>query len=411
MSNNKIAVLGLGYVGLPLLQAFSKFYDVIGFDISSKRINDLKSSSIINNKSEGKEVVFTSKKSKLSDSNIYIITVPTPLNEDNSPDLSKIKLATEIVAKYLNKGNIVIYESTVYPGVTEDFCVPILEKISKLNYNNDFFCGYSPERISPGDNSFTLDKMIKITSGSTPFIADFIDEMYKKIINAGTYKASSIKIAEAAKVIENIQRDVNIALINELAIIFDGMNLNTNEILEAATTKSNFIPFKPGLVGGHCISVDPYYLSYKSMKLGVNADIINVSRRINDNMSNFIVDKTINILNKNKINIIKSDILILGYTFKENCADTRNTKVKDIISQLIRKKINIEVYDPYVKNNNDFNFIKNPFSNEKKYDCIIAAVSHNQFKNYKVDDFIKISKGKLVLLDIKGMYNFSTWKL
>ncbi len=411
MSNNKIAVLGLGYVGLPLLRAFSKFYDVIGFDISSKRINDLKSSSIINNKSEVKEVIFTSKKSKLSDANIYIITVPTPLNEDNSPDLSKIKLASEIVAKYLNKGNIVIYESTVYPGVTEDFCVPILEKISKLNYNNDFFCGYSPERISPGDNRFTLDKMIKITSGSTPFVADFIDEMYKKIINAGTYKASSIKIAEAAKVIENIQRDVNIALINELAIIFDGMNLNTNEILEAATTKSNFIPFKPGLVGGHCISVDPYYLSYKSMKLGVNADIINVSRRINDNMSNFIVDKTINILNKNKINIIKSDILILGYTFKENCADTRNTKVKDIISQLIRKKINIEIYDPYVKNNNDFNFIKNPFSNEKKYDCIIAAVSHNQFKNYKVDDFIKISKGKLVLLDIKGMYNFSTWKL
>lgn len=411
MSNNKIAVLGLGYVGLPLLRAFSKFYDVIGFDISSKRINDLKSSSIVNNKSEVKEVVFTSKKSKLSDANIYIITVPTPLNEDNSPDLSKIKLASEIVAKYLNKGNIVIYESTVYPGVTEDFCVPILEKISKLNYNNDFFCGYSPERISPGDNRFTLDKMIKITSGSTPFVADFIDEMYKKIINAGTYKASSIKIAEAAKVIENIQRDVNIALINELAIIFDGMNLNTNEILEAATTKSNFIPFKPGLVGGHCISVDPYYLSYKSMKLGVNADIINVSRRINDNMSNFIVDKTINILNKNKINIIKSDILILGYTFKENCADTRNTKVKDIISQLIRKKINIEIYDPYVKNNNDFNFIKNPFSNEKKYDCIIAAVSHNQFKNYKVDDFIKISKGKLVLLDIKGMYNFSTWKL
>ena len=411
MSNNKIAVLGLGYVGLPLLRAFSKFYDVIGFDISSKRINDLKSSSIVNNKSEVKEVVFTSKKSKLSDANIYIITVPTPLNEDNSPDLSKIKLASEIVAKYLNKGNIVIYESTVYPGVTEDFCVPILEKISKLNYNNDFFCGYSPERISPGDNRFTLDKMIKITSGSTPFVADFIDEMYKKIINAGTYKASSIKIAEAAKVIENIQRDVNIALINELAIIFDGMNLNTNEILEAATTKSNFIPFKPGLVGGHCISVDPYYLSYKSMKLGVNADIINVSRRINDHMSNFIVDKTINILNKNKINIIKSDILILGYTFKENCADTRNTKVKDIISQLIRKKINIEIYDPYVKNNNDFNFIKNPFSNEKKYDCIIAAVSHNQFKNYKVDDFIKISKGKLVLLDIKGMYNFSTWKL
>ena len=291
------------------------------------------------------------------------------------------------------------------------FVFQLLEKISKLNYNNDFYCGYSPERISPGDNRFTLNKMIKITSGSTPFVADFIDEMYKKIIGAGTYKASSIKIAEAAKVIENIQRDVNIALINELAIIFDGMNLNTNEILEAATTKSNFIPFKPGLVGGHCISVDPYYLSYKSMKLGVNADIINVSRKINDNMSNFIVDKTINILNKNKINIIKSDILILGYTFKENCADTRNTKVKDIISQLIKKKINIEIYDPYVENNNDFNFIKNPFSNEKKYDCIIAAVSHNQFKNYKVDDFIKISKGKLVLLDIKGMYNFSTWKL
>ena len=411
MSNNKIAILGLGYVGLPLLQAFSRFYEVIGFDISSKRINDIKSSTAINNKSLVNNVFFTSKKSKLSDANIYIITVPTPLNEDNSPDLSKIKLATEIVAQNISQGNIVIYESTVYPGVTEDFCVPIIEKISKLNYNKDFYCGYSPERISPGDEHFTLNKMIKITSGSTPSVADFIDDMYKKIIGAGTYKASSIKVAEAAKVIENIQRDVNIALINELAIIFDGMNLNTNEILEAAKTKSNFIPFKPGLVGGHCISVDPYYLSYKSMKLGVNADIINVSRKINDNMSNFIVDKTINILIKKNINIINSDILILGYTFKENCADTRNTKVKDIIYQLIKKKINIEIYDPYVENNNDFNFIENPFLNQKKYDCIIVAVSHNQFKNYKVDDFIKISKGKLVLLDIKGMYNFSTWKL
>ena len=411
MSNNKIAILGLGYVGLPLLQAFSRFYEVIGFDISSKRINDIKSSTIINNKSLVNNVFFTSKKSKISDANIYIITVPTPLNEDNSPDLSKIKLATEIVAQNISQGNIVIYESTVYPGVTEDFCVPIIEKISKLNYNKDFYCGYSPERISPGDERFTLNKMIKITSGSTPSVADFIDDMYKKIIGAGTYKASSIKVAEAAKVIENIQRDVNIALINELAIIFDGMNLNTNEILEAAKTKSNFIPFKPGLVGGHCISVDPYYLSYKSMKLGVNADIINVSRKINDNMSNFIVDKTINILSKKNINIINSDILILGYTFKENCADTRNTKVKDIIYQLIKKKINIEIYDPYVENNNDFNFIENPFLNQKKYDCIIVAVSHNQFKNYKVDDFIKISKGKLVLLDIKGMYNFSTWKL
>ena len=411
MSNNKIAILGLGYVGLPLLQAFSRFYEVIGFDISSKRINDIKSSTIINNKSLVNNVFFTSKKSKLSDANIYIITVPTPLNEDNSPDLSKIKLATEIVAQNISQGNIVIYESTVYPGVTEDFCVPIIEKISKLNYNKDFYCGYSPERISPGDERFTLNKMIKITSGSTPSVADFIDDMYKKIIGAGTYKASSIKVAEAAKVIENIQRDVNIALINELAIIFDGMNLNTNEILEAAKTKSNFFPFKPGLVGGHCISVDPYYLSYKSMKLGVNADIINVSRKINDNMSNFIVDKTINILIKKNINIINSDILILGYTFKENCADTRNTKVKDIIYQLIKKKINIEIYDPYVENNNDFNFIENPFLNQKKYDCIIVAVSHNQFKNYKVDDFIKISKGKLVLLDIKGMYNFSTWKL
>ena len=411
MSNNKIAILGLGYVGLPLLQAFSKFYDVIGFDICTKRIKNLQISCKINNNSKAKDVVFTSKKSKLSDANIYIITVPTPLNKDNSPDLSKIKSATEIVAQQLNKGNIVIYESTVYPGVTEEFCVPILEKISKLSYNHEFYCGYSPERISPGDDNFTLTKMIKITSGSTPFVADFVDDMYKKIIDAGTYKVSSINVAEAAKIIENIQRDVNIALINELAIIFDGMNLNTNEILEAAKTKSNFIPFKPGLVGGHCISVDPYYLSYKSMKLGVNADIINVSRKINDNMSNFIVDKTINILTKKNINIINSDILILGYTFKENCADTRNTKVKDIICQLIKNKINIEIYDPYVENNNDFNFIENPFLNEKKYDCIIVAVSHNQFKNYKVDDFIKISKGKLVLLDIKGMYNFSTWKL
>ena len=410
----KIGIIGLGYVGLPLALAFSRFYDIIGFDIDKDRITQLKESNDINLDQvsfDKSNIVFTCDSTNLQDRDIYIITVPTPVNLENNPDLSYLISATEIVSKYVQKDNIIIYESTVYPGVTEDVCVPIIEKISTLVYNHDFFCGYSPERISPGDNNFTLDKMVKITSGSNKIIANKINDLYNRIIPAGTYQTPSIKIAEATKVIENIQRDVNIALINELAIIFDKMNIETHEVLRAARTKSNFIDIRPGIVGGHCISVDPYYLSYYADKLGVKTDLISLSRKINDNMTDFIVSKTIDLICKSNKVVEKSSILILGYTFKENCADTRNTKVKQLIIGLEKHNMIVDFYDPYLIDNIKGRLINNPLYFTKKYDAIIVAVAHNEFKKYTRTDFTKISKGKLVLLDIKGIYNKSYWQL
>jgi len=410
----KIAIIGLGYVGLPLAVAFSEFYKVVGFDINKDRIRDLKNnidSNFDTDIQDTENLIFTSIIEDVKDSNIYVVTVPTPVTKDNIPNLELLKSATSIISEYIVKGDIVIFESTVYPGVTEDVCVPIIEEISGLVFNIDFFCAYSPERISPGDKKYSLSNIIKITSGSTANIASEVDQLYKKIIIAGTYKAPSIRIAEAAKIIENIQRDVNIALMNELAMIFDKMEIKTSEVLEAAKTKWNFLDFKPGLVGGHCIGVDPYYLSYQSEKLGFIPDLILASREINNNVANFIVYKTSKLLKQAGKMLVGAKVLVLGYTFKENCSDTRNTKVNDIIQGLVNLKIEVSTYDPYLEGSTYTNLLKSPLDSKKKYDAIIVAVAHNTFKNYTRNDFKQISSGKLVLLDIKGLYNYSTWKL
>ena len=397
----KIAVIGLGYVGLPLAKSFSKYFNTIGYDVDHNLIDNLKSK-------ESKSLNFSKNPSDLIDSNIYIIAVPTPVNKDNIPDLRSLESATTLISNYINQNDIVIYESTVYPGVTEEFCIPIIENITNLKLNIDFFCGYSPERISPGDNTKSVEDIVKVTSGSNKETADKIDNIYKKIIKAGTFKASSIKVAEASKVIENVQRDVNIALMNEFAMIFDKLNLSTKDVLQAAKTKWNFLDFKPGLVGGHCVGVDPYYLIHKSKKSGFIPNLMNTSRETNNYIPEFISNKLNTIFEKNKKNISKTDVLILGFTFKENCEDIRNSKVLDIETKLTDYGCNVDIYDPLLENNNKI--IKDPFKSNKKYDGIILAVSHNDFYKYTEDDFNKISKENLVLLDIKGVYSFATWK-
>ena len=397
---NKIAIIGLGYVGFPLAKSFSKFYLTVGYDIDIDLVDNL-------NKKKHKNLILSHDSDFIKDANVFIITVPTPITKKNLPDLSYLKSASETVAKYIKKNDVVIYESTVYPGVTEDICVPVLESSSKLRYNEDFFCGYSPERISPGDKSKCLEKIIKITSGSNSKTANFVDDLYRKIVKAGTYKVSSIKIAEAAKVIENTQRDVNIALMNEFAMMFDHLEIPTNEVLEAAKTKWNFIDYKPGLVGGHCIGVDPYYLIYKSKQSGYIPDLMSISRKINNSVSEFVINKV-----KNEIDSSSEDkthdILVLGYTFKENCSDIRNTKVSDIVSGLRKINCNVDIYDPLLKMDNIMT--KNPFKSSKKYDIVILAVAHDVFYELKKEDFDNISKGNLVLLDLKNVYSFATWK-
>ena len=409
----KIAIIGLGYVGLPLALAFSDYYKVTGYDINEKRISDLNKgidsnldvAVIVNS-----NLIFSNDENDLKESNIYIITVPTPVNEKKSPDLSFLKLASEVVANFLKEGDIVIYESTVYPGVTEDFCVPILAKISGLPYNVGFYCGYSPERISPGAEKYNLQSVVKVTSGSTEKIAVIVDRLYKKIIKVGTYKAPSIKVAEAAKVIENTQRDVNIALMNELAMMFDKMDINTSDVLCTARSKWNFLDFKPGLVGGHCIGVDPYYLLHKSEEMGYKPTLLHSSRTINNSVALFIVDKAVKLMIDADKVIKGASVLVLGYTFKENCSDTRNTKVKDIICGLENFSCKVSVFDPYLAADITSNFIIDPFTGTDKYDAIIVAVSHQEFISYSTSDFLEISNGKLVLLDLKGIYNNATWK-
>lgn len=397
----KIAVIGLGYVGLPLAKSFSKHFHTIGYDINHDLIDNLKSK-------KSKSLNFTKKPSDLIDSNVYIVAVPTPVKKDKIPDLSFIESATTLISNYINQNDIVIYESTVYPGVTEEFCVPIIEDITNFKLNIDFFCGYSPERINPGDTTKSVEDIIKVTSGSNKATAEKIDNIYKKIIKAGKYKASSIKVAEASKIIENVQRDVNIALMNEFAMIFDKLSLPTKDILEAAKTKWNFLDFKPGLVGGHCIGVDPYYLIHKSKKSGSLPNLMNTSRETNNYIPEFISKKLNSIFEQNEKNISKTDVLILGYTFKENCDDIRNSKVLDIETKLTDYGYNVDIYDPLLKNNNKI--IKDPFKSNKKYDGIILAVSHNDFYKYTEDDFNKISKENLVFLNIKEVYSFATWK-
>ena len=399
-NKKKIAIIGLGYVGLPLAKSFSKFFQTVGYDIDLNLVNRL------NKKSNG-DYVFSNDPNVIRDSNIFIITVPTPVNSNNLPDLSFLKSATKTVGKFIKKGHVVIYESTVYPGVTEDICVPILEKFSKLKYNNDFYCGYSPERINPGDKSKSLKNIVKITSGSNEKTANFVDELYNKIIKAGTFKVNSIKIAEASKIVENIQRDVNIALMNEFAMMFDFLNIPTNEVLAAAKTKWNFADYNPGLVGGHCIGIDPYYLIFKAKESGYKAELTQISRKINNSVSEFVVKKV-----KKEIKSIKNknnyDILILGYTFKENFNDISNTKVKDIVSGLNQNNCNVDIYDPLVTEDNIIT--KNPFVGSKKYDIFILAVAHANFFKLTKNDFEKISKRNLVLLDLKNVYSFATWK-
>lgn len=413
LQSKKIAVIGLGYVGLPLAVEFGKKFKTVGFDISNDRVNELKKGvdatlEISDNElqkvlSNGLFTVSTDV-SEIADCNIYIVTVPTPTDKNNRPVFTPLIKASETISKILKNGDIVIYESTVYPGATEEICVPILEKFCNFKFNVDFFVGYSPERINPGDKEHTVTKILKVTSGSTPFIAEVIDQLYKSIIVAGTHKASSIKVAEAAKVIENSQRDINIAFVNELAKIFNLIGIDTNEVLEAAATKWNFLKFKPGLVGGHCIGVDPYYLAQKAQEVGYHSEIILAGRRLNDGMGKYVASETIKLMIKKELPIKGSNILVLGFTFKENCPDVRNTKVIDIINELKTYEVNITVCDTWakpeeVKKEYGIESV-NVLSKDSLYDAIILAVGHNEFLNF---DFKAHSKISSVLYDVKGI--------
>ena len=408
----KLAIIGLRYVGLPLAVEFGKKYTTVGYDINKNRINDLKKGLDVTKEvtkaqlKSSSKLIFSSNIETITDSNIYIISVPTPINKHNLPDLSILLNATSIVGSILKKNDIVVFESTVYPGCTEEDCVPVLEKESKLEYNKDFFCGYSPERINPGDKEKTVTKIVKVTSGSNSDTAKIVDNLYSSIIKAGTYKASSIKVAEAAKVIENCQRDINIAFVNELSIIFNKLNLDTQEVLDTAGTKWNFLPFKPGLVGGHCIGVDPYYLTYKAKTLGYKSKIIDSGRELNDLMANYIYKEIDDKLERHKNN--KLNVLFLGVTFKENCPDIRNSKVFDIIHFFKSDKYSVDIYDPYASNQevyktNKVKLLKLRNLKKKHYDCIIVSVAHKEFVDINVENYIK-NKSSLIY-DLKGIYN------
>lgn len=414
--HNKIAIIGLGYVGLPLAVAFAKKYLVIGYDINTDRINELNNAIDQTNEVTSKDIldvcinselstskglIFTSSVKDISDCNIYIITVPTPVDKYNRPDLMPMISASKLVASVLKKGDIVIYESTVYPGVTEDEMVPILEKNSKLKFNKDFYCGYSPERINPGDSSRTVTQIVKVTSGSTPLIADIVDQLYKSIIIAGTYKAANIKVAEAAKVIENSQRDINIAFVNELSRIFSLLDIDTHDVLEAASTKWNFLKFSPGLVGGHCIGVDPYYLAHKAQEVGYHPEVILAGRRINDSMGRYIATEVVKLLMRNNLRKNKIKVLILGFTFKENCPDVRNTRVIDIFKELQVFGIDVDVYDPLANKQDVLKEYEIDIYNEcpkSKYDAVILAVAHKSFLKLN----LKKLSPKGIVYDVKG---------
>ena len=423
MKNMKICIVGLGYVGLPLAVAFAEKFKVVGFDINSSRIKELQEAydrtleiSVDEIESVKDNIIYTSNIQSSKDCNIYIVTVPTPIDLANRPDLTPLLESSKTIGTVLDKNDIVIYESTVYPGATEDICVPELEKSSGLTFNKDFFCGYSPERINPGDKEHTLAIIPKVTSGSTPEIAQQVDDLYKQIITVGTHMASSIKVAEAAKVIENTQRDVNIALINEFALIFNQMDIDTNEVIEAAATKWNFIKLTPGLVGGHRIGVDPYYLTFKAEELGYRPDLILAARQINNDMSGYIVDQTIKEMISAGKAIKDSNILVLGVTFKEDCPDMRNSKVVNIIEKLKGLDANIDVYGPWVCHADESKWythgiINNPLEADKTYDAIIVAVSHHQFKAYTAKDYKKLSNGNQIIIDIKNIVNNPTWRL
>jgi len=409
-----LAVIGLGYVGLPLAVEFSKKRNVIGFDTNLKRINDLKNchdSTLEISSDELKSLnnlEFTDNSEDLQSCNFFIVTVPTPITQDKKPDLKPITEATKTIASYISSGNFVVYESTVFPGVTEEICVPIIEERAGLKINKDFFVGYSPERINPGDKIHTLTNIVKITSGSNKFAADIINDLYATIIKAGTYQAPSIQIAEAAKVIENTQRDLNISLVNELSKIFNILDIDTEEVLKAAGTKWNFLPFRPGLVGGHCIGVDPYYLTHKAQLHNYEPEVILAGRRLNDGMGMHVAEKIISELIKIDINIADAKILIMGLTFKENCPDTRNSKVFDIIDLLKKHECSIDVCDPWIdayEENQDFNFVKVSSLKNSEYDGIILAVSHDDFINLGSNKIRKLGKPKNIFFDLKSVFS------
>ena len=406
-----IAVIGLGYVGLPLAVEFSKKYSVIGFDIDIDRIDELKNNFDRTNEipqeilEESNDLKLTFSEKDIAESNIYIVTVPTPVDRNNHPDFGPLQSSSTMIASLLKKGDLVIYESTVYPGATEEICVPILQRVSNLRYNEDFSCGYSPERINPGDREHKLTNIKKITSGSNVEASKLVDELYKSIVTVGTFNTSSIAVAEAAKVIENTQRDVNIALSNELAIIFNKLNIDTAEVLEAASTKWNFIPFAPGLVGGHCIGVDPYYLTYKAVEVGYHPEIILAGRRINDNMGQYIAENTIIELAKKGINAIGSKVLIMGLTFKENCPDMRNTKIVSIKEHLTEYNCRVDVTDPFADKNEAkklFNIDLIELDLIEGYDAVILAVKHDEYLNFSNSMWQKIVKKNGVLIDVKS---------
>jgi UDP-N-acetyl-D-galactosamine dehydrogenase len=420
LKENKLAIIGLGYVGLPLAVAFSSKYNTIGFDINKKRIRELSEGNdftlevTADELKDAKLLSFTSDPEDIKTANVYIVTVPTPIDEHKQPDLTPLIKASETLGKVIKKGDIVIYESTVYPGATEDDCIPVIEKISGLKFNQDFYGGYSPERINPGDKEHKVTNIKKVTSGSTPEIAEVIDQLYSSVITAGTYKASSIKVAEAAKVIENTQRDLNIALINELAIIFNKLGIDTEEVLKAAGTKWNFLPFRPGLVGGHCIGVDPYYLTHKAQSIGYHPEVILAGRRINDSMAAYVASQLVKAMIKRRIHAEGAKVLIMGLTFKENCPDLRNTKVIDIINELREYNIEVDVYDPWISTEEaQHEYAITPVTSPKSnsYDAVILAVAHNQFRSLGIDGIKQFTKGDAVIYDLKYILPFGTANL
>mgnify|MGYP003637822577 FL=1 len=410
LNDIKIAIIGLGYVGLPLAVEFGKKYQTLGFDINKGRITELQQGTDSTLEVSDEELAatpnltYSCEVADLKAANVYIVTVPTPIDDHKQPDLTPLIKASEMLGKVVNKNDIIIYESTVYPGATEEACIPVVEQISGLVFNQDFYAGYSPERINPGDKEHRVTNILKVTSGSTPEIATLVDDLYRSIIVAGTHKASSIKVAEAAKVIENTQRDVNIALINELSIIFNKLNIDTLEVLEAAGTKWNFLPFRPGLVGGHCIGVDPYYLTHKAQSVGYHPEMILAGRRLNDGMGAYVVSQLVKNMLHKRIQVEGANVLIMGLTFKENCPDLRNTKIVDIVSELKEYNINVDITDPWcssVEAEHEYNLSLTEQPKTDHYDAIILAVSHNEFKAMGVDNIRALGKGNHVLYDLK----------
>ena len=409
----RIGIIGLGYVGLPLAVEFGKIYPTIGFDLNEARIDELRRGTDATLEVSDEELrearllEFTAEDQHIRTCNVFIVAVPTPIDAAKRPNFKPLEGASRTVAKVLKKGDVVVFESTVYPGATEEVCVPLLEQGSGLTYNQDFFCGYSPERINPGDKQHRLPSIVKITSGSTPEIARFVDALYKTIITAGTFPASSIKVAEAAKVIENTQRDVNIALINELALIFERLDINTGEVLAAAGTKWNFLPFRPGLVGGHCIGVDPYYLTHKAQEVGYHPNMILAGRRLNDNMGHYIAATVIKKMIKKGIDTASSKILVMGLTFKENCPDLRNTRVIDILSEFKEYGIEVDVYDPWVSSEEEvkeYGVSLVQSLDKDTYSAVVIAVAHRQFTEISITDLRRLCKEKAVIYDVKGLY-------